>query len=197
MLQPPSNEGRINRARRILSLIRWRRSGDPSKPRSEIGTAVAGILLGLTCALFPWYVFYNQDQFGIRAMKFSGENMVATAPGGMTAPPARVGMPMTVEEAPQMPLDPFATGTLPLGIRGDRDEPSAAELANQPFPEDALPFRMVHATLGRAMIEDDGGLFVVQPGSRLPDSSRVRTIEQRDGAWVLVTSRDRVLPLQP
>ena len=38
------------------------------------------------------------------------------------------------------------------------------------------------------MIEDDAGLWVVQPGSMLPDSSRVAAIEQRDGKWVLVTT---------
>ena len=43
------------------------------------------------------------------------------------------------------------------------------------------------------MIEDSAGLWVVQPGSTLPDSSRVRSIEQRKGKWVLVTSTDRVL----
>ena len=33
------------------------------------------------------------------------------------------------------------------------------------------------------MIEDDSGLFIVQRGSMLPDSSRVASIEQQDGRW--------------
>ena len=45
------------------------------------------------------------------------------------------------------------------------------------------------------MIEDDAGLWIVQRGSTLPDSSRVSSIEQRDGKWVLVTSTDQVIEL--
>ena len=37
------------------------------------------------------------------------------------------------------------------------------------------------------MIEDDSGLFIVQRGSMLPEFSRVASIEERDGRWVLVT----------
>jgi hypothetical protein len=58
-------------------------------------------------------------------------------------------------------------------------------------------FRLVHVANGRAMIEDDAGLWVVQAGSMLPDSSRVARIEKRDGKWVLVTSTDRVVALTP
>ena len=47
------------------------------------------------------------------------------------------------------------------------------------------------------MIEDEAGLWVVQTGSTLPDSSRVASIEQRNGKWVLVTSTDRVIALTP
>ena len=44
---------------------------------------------------------------------------------------------------------------------------------------------------GRAMIEDDTGLFIVQRGSILPDTSRVAAIEERDGRPVLVTDAGR------
>jgi hypothetical protein len=47
------------------------------------------------------------------------------------------------------------------------------------------------------MIEDADGLWVVQRGSRLPDASRVVAIEQRGASWVLVTSNDRIVKLQP
>lgn len=196
MPQPENSQPASSSLRRMLSLIRWRRKKDDKKQRSEIGTALAGITLGVTCALFPWYVFYNQDQFGIRAMKFDGQGMVASGPSGMRSLPDRVGQPMAIEETAQLPLDPFSTGTLPQR-RDTSDKGIAPELVDQPFPADTIPYRMVHATLGRAMIQDDGGLFVVQPGSTLPDSSQVKTIEQRNGSWVLVTSRDKVLPLEP
>jgi hypothetical protein len=47
------------------------------------------------------------------------------------------------------------------------------------------------------MIEDEDGIWVVQPGSILPDSSRVAAIEQREGRWVLVTTFDRIIELIP
>jgi hypothetical protein len=49
---------------------------------------------------------------------------------------------------------------------------------------------------GRAMIEDDSGLWVVQRGSKLPDNSTVALIELRDGDWVIVTSEDKVIRIE-
>ena len=63
-------------------------------------------------------------------------------------------------------------------------------------PGDEAQFRLVHVANGRAMIEDEAG-SAVQTGSTLPDLSRVASIEQRKGKWVLVTSTDRVIALTP
>ena len=46
-------------------------------------------------------------------------------------------------------------------------------------------------------IADDAGLWVVQRGSALPDSSTVARIEERGGKWVIVTSDDRVIEMTP
>jgi hypothetical protein len=45
------------------------------------------------------------------------------------------------------------------------------------------------------MIEDNTGLWIVQNGSKLPDSSRVTSIEQRGDKWVLVTSTNKVFEI--
>lgn len=45
------------------------------------------------------------------------------------------------------------------------------------------------------MIEDDTGLWIVQRGSVLPDSSTVSSIEQRNGKWVMLTSTNQVIQL--
>ncbi|TPO11857.1 hypothetical protein FJ980_04530, partial [Mesorhizobium sp. B1-1-5] len=37
--------------------------------RSDFVIAALGITLGLICALFPWYIFFNQEQFGVQAIK--------------------------------------------------------------------------------------------------------------------------------
>jgi hypothetical protein len=160
--------------------------------RGDLVIAGLGIALGLGCALFPWYIFFNQDKFGIRALKFEGQGERETGPIYLGSQPDRVGAPMTVEDIPPMKLDLFATGTLPEndGVSG-----GVPGLSEQPFPPEIAAFRLVHVANGRAMIEDDTGLWVVQRGSRLPDNSRVAGIEQRDGKWVLVTSAAKVIEL--
>lgn len=155
--------------------------------RSDFVFAALGITLGLICALFPWYIFFNQDQFGVQAIKFggSGTNAGRTAGGSQLE---NAGAPLTAKDLPP-DVDLLATGTLqdttvnPPGV----DE--------QPFPADVGKFRVVHVANGRAMIEDDAGLWIVQRGSKLPDSSIVSSIEQRGGKWVLVTSTDQVIEL--
>ena len=159
---------------------------------SDVTIAALGITLGLICALFPWYIFLNQEKFGIRAVKFEGRVPPAAEPIGSQA--MRIGAPIGVGKVPLIQLDPVATGT-PFGKKGGDDR--APGLDEQPFPADFQQFKLVHVANGRAMIEDNAGLWVVQPGSLLPDSSRVASIEQRSGKWVLVTSDDRVIETMP
>lgn len=163
---------------------------------SDLTIAALGITLGLICALFPWYIFFNQEKFGVRAMKFEGGGVTASGPIALGPQPQRVGAPMNIEDVPVMQLDFFATGTLP-DKKGDSDGAAPPGLDEQPFPAEIQQFKLVHIANGRAMIEDDAGLWVVQPGSVLPDSSQVVSIEKRDGNWVLVTSNDHVLELTP
>ena len=43
-----------------------------------LGTLAAlGVVLAMICALFPWYIFFNQEQFGPPAMKFEGTEVEA------------------------------------------------------------------------------------------------------------------------
>lgn len=157
--------------------------------RGDLVIAGLGIALGLGCALFPWYIFLNQEKFGIRALEFSG--------GGKAGRTASISLKdrgdypagqAADDELAIGTLDPFPTGSLP-------DRRMAIPPAEQPFPASAIEFRLVHVANGRAMIADDSGLWVVQRGSSLPDDSRVASIEQRAGKWVLVTTTDRVLEL--
>ena len=77
--------------------------------------------------------------------------------------------------------------------KGGSPEFAASALFDQPFPADTPRFHLLHIENGRAMIQDDAGIFIVEPGSVLPDRSRVEAIEERAGALVLITSDDRVL----
>ncbi|CAN7596211.1 hypothetical protein [Mesorhizobium sp. LjNodule214] len=170
--------------------VEFPRLGKKPNRRSDFVVAALGITLGLICALFPWYIFFNQEQFGVQAIKFGGSGTnVGRVSGGSQL--ENRGAPLTAKDVPP-DVDLFATGTLP-----DRpeDPDQAPGLDRQPFPSDAAKFRMVHVANGRAMIEDDAGLWIVQRGSMLPDSSRVSSIEQRGGKWVMVTSTDQVIEL--
>jgi hypothetical protein len=162
--------------------------------RSDFTVAALGVTLGLICALFPWYIFFNPDEFGVRAMKFGGSGG-GTEPIMLGAQPERVGAPVASREIPPMELDLLSTGTAAKEAEedGERGTPG---LTDQPFPAPVVSFKLVHIANGRAMLEDDTGLFVVQPGSILPDGARVETIEERHGRPVLVTDAGVVLELE-
>lgn len=197
---PPTSAeaSRAGPARRwsVARLFR-RRQPKPRKPpvkrkRSDLVVAGLGIALGFGCAVFPWYIFFNQEKFGIRALKFEGAGE-QTAPIMLGSGGERVGAPMSADDIPPMQLDLFATGTVSSGDDGDDGPPE--QFAEQPFPEGEIEYRLVYAAAGRAMIADETGMWVVQRGSLLPDNSKVASIEQRGGNWVLVTSREKVVEL--
>jgi hypothetical protein len=174
------------------------RRRDSSRYRQGAGgdmlIAGAGLALALGCALLPWYVFFNQEKFGIRALKFEGRQG-AIPSSGMAYQRGRNYQPVSPEEVSALSLDFLSTGTLPQ--RGDPPV-EASPLSEQPFPGQDRPiaeYQLVHVANGRAMLEDENGLWVVQPGSHLPDGSRVVSIEKRGTAWVVVTDRDRSITL--
>ena len=162
--------------------------------RSDLTLAALGVTLGLICALFPWYIFFNPEEFGVRAMKFGGSGG-GTEPIVLGAQPERVGAPAAVQDIPPMKLDLLSTGTV-TGEEKNKDEHGTPGLTEQPYPAPVGSFRLVQIANGRAMIEDDTGLFIVAPGSILPDASRVKAIEERDGRPVLVTEAGAVLEVE-
>ncbi|MCV0393744.1 MAG: hypothetical protein K5872_12435 [Rhizobiaceae bacterium] len=180
----------------LFARLRALLTGRGAKPRrkgwkSDLALGALGVTLGLGCAYFPWYIFHNPEKFGVRAMRFEG--FKPSAPSAGIMPTASSTPPLTVSEVPVLELDLFATGTVEDGDDGGRDRPRA--VLEQPFPTVAPPYRVVHIANGRAMVEDDTGIYVVGRGDRLPDASRVASVEQRDGAWVVVTDDKRVLTL--
>ena len=162
--------------------------------RSDMVIIGTGLTLAIGCALFPWYVFFNQDKFGVQAMNFSGSETGPTMPSDLVDPVEVVRRELNPGEIPQLGLDPASTGTLP-----GKDDPArrGVPLADQPFPGEkrGYEFSLVHVANGRAMIEDEDGLWVVQKGSALPDGTRVASIEMRDGVWTLVTDAQRVVAM--
>lgn len=164
--------------------------GRKADRRSDFVIAALGVTLGLICALFPWYIFFNQEQFGVQAIKFGGTGTNTGRAGGGVV--AQRSAPLTAQDVPSMDIDLLATATVPDKAE---DPAQAPGLDQQPFPADAAKIRLVHVANGRAMIEDDTGLWIVQRGSKLPDASSVSSIEQRHGKWVMVTSTNNVIEL--
>lgn len=164
------------------------RAGMPSSGGGDWIVVLAGIGLAMLCALFPWYIFFNQEEFGIRPLQFAGRLGNGSGTGAApTTLPELTGMRLPSQSVEEPPLDAIATGAL-------ADAPESAP-AQQPFPGERIDFRLVHAANGRAMIEDADGYWIVQRGSVLPDGSRVAAIERREGAWALVTSHGTTVPL--
>ncbi|HEY4193232.1 MAG TPA: hypothetical protein VGM46_11360 [Mesorhizobium sp.] len=159
--------------------------------RSDLVVAALGITLGLICAMFPWYIFYNQVQFHTHGFRLGG-NGERSGRIVTSAEPRGDAAPLSEKDLPMQKLDLFATGT-PAESR--QDPAKTPGLDEQPFPAGNDDFRLVHVANGRAMIEDDAGVWIVQAGSTLPDNSRVTSIEKRAGKWVLVTSKNQVVGL--
>lgn len=165
--------------------------GEKSGRRGDLTVIALGVTLCLICALFPWYIFLNQDKFAIGGQALALVPGLGGGPKLLTPRGDDDGRPAKDGAVPVEKLDLFATGTAPE--RAGDEEPEAPTPAEQPFPAAPVRFHVVHIENGRAMIEDDSGLFVVGRGDLLPDDSRVAHIEKRDGRMVLVTSTDKVL----
>jgi hypothetical protein len=166
-----------------------------SRKRSRFWTSdriigYSGAGLALMAAFFPWYVFFNSAKFGINATvsfisrNFSGweeRKTFSQSPSAMTNDRAA---------ADEKAADALVTGTVPGldDIKGKSDPVGD----DQPFPSKGSQFHLLHVSQGKALIEDDSGVYVVGPGSPLPDLSKVVTLEERDGQWVLLTDKGAV-----
>jgi hypothetical protein len=162
--------------------------------RDDLTIAALGICLGLICALFPWYIFFNQEKFGPPSVTLDSAGEMAGARGGV-AGQGSTGAGFVLGD----PRDPLAPGDLDLFATGSsapaEDEEKKPEgQAKAPLPP--LPpviFRVVHVANGRAMIDDGSGLFVVGPGDQLPDNSFVARIAEEGGRGAVITSTKAVL----
>ncbi|MBX5046818.1 flagellar protein [Rhizobium lentis] len=164
------------------------------KPRGKTATqdrflTFAGLALAGASALFPWYVFFNADKFGINVATSSNSRELPDWPARnvfSVSPLAMVNKNEAAKKVP--PVDALTTATVSnLG----RERDGAAMLEDQPFPGKSS-FRLLHVSNGRALIEDPSGMYVVRIGSVLPDESRLATLEQRDGKWVIITSKGEI-----
>lgn len=162
--------------------------------RSRLGDKIlvaTGITLAAASAFFPWYVFLNADKFGIRTEALgrtrdlppgAARAVVTVSPLAMTDN-TKDDWPKPVE-----PMDALTTATT-SALGETRKDGNLQE--EQPFPGRGN-FRLLHVANGRALIEDGSGMYMVRVGSVLPDNSKLATLEQRGGKWVIITSSGEV-----
>ncbi len=152
-------------------------------PLIDKALGATGLVLAGLATFFPWYAFMNQDKFSLptlwqgspREMPRGGQAGLASSPLAMTDPDTRAA------------VDQLTTATVPAP--GDELQPAVPQDGpGQPFPA-ASGFRLMHVADGRALVEDRNGLYIVNVGGVLPDNSRLSTLEQRDGRWVMITSK--------
>ena len=161
------------------------------KPRgTDRALAGAGLVLAGLSAFFPWYVFLNEDKFALDVAEGDRTRELPDWPARnvfSVSPLAMINKNETDRKLGDA-VDPLTTATV-SNIGREDDEGAAAE--DQPFPGSAV-FRLLHVSNGRALIEDSTGMYVVRVGSILPDESKLAALEQRDGKWVIVTSKGDV-----
>lgn len=151
---------------------------------------VTGLALASAAAFFPWYVFFNEDKFSIKVEQGDRSRDLPDWPerNVFSVSPLAMVNKNEVEKKPALAFDPLTTATVSnVGTESNK----GIMPDDQPFPA-VSGFKLLHVANGRALIEDSSGMYVVRVGSILPDESRLATLEERDGKWVIVTSNGEV-----
>ena len=150
-----------------------------------------GVTLAALAAFFPWYVFLNPQEFSIPALWQGDRRDLPETPPREVMSVSPTAMVDDDDANAAGDVDPVKTATVP-NLGSEKKTGATPETSlNQPLPA-PTGFRLMHVANGRALIEDASGLYIVRVGSILPDSSRLATLEQRDGEWVIVTSNGDV-----
>lgn len=154
--------------------------------------AGVGVVMAAAAGFFPWYVFFNEDKFGIEVAAIDHtRDLPHTGPRNVFSVSPMAMINKNKNKNPMPPIQPDELTTATVSKRGV-EKPGDARAEDQPFPG-PNGFRLLHVANGRAMIEDESGMYMVQIGSILPDQSRLAALEQRDGKWVIVTSNGQVV----
>ena len=154
-------------------------------PVSDMALGALGIVMAGLASYFPWWAYLNQDRINIPTL---WEGRLRDLPTKIGSSNLAMAQQQRREET-QAAVDQLLTASVP----GLVEKPGSSP--DQPFPPNPN-FRLRHVANGRALIEDDKGVYLVRIGSLLPDESQLATLEQRNGRWVMITSRGDVFQSQ-
>lgn len=171
-------------------IVRQRRR-DAKTPMIDRLLGAVGLAMAAFATFFPWYALLHQDEFKMPTLWQETTRDLPERRGRDVVSVSPLAMPDKDDEFAAA-IDRLTTATVPGPEHDSEAEKNEAEAGrDQPFP--ASPrFKLMHVANGRALIEGAGGMYVVRVGSVLPDNSRLATFEQRDGQWVMITSRGEV-----
>ncbi|WEX79106.1 flagellar protein [Sinorhizobium numidicum] len=149
-----------------------------------------GLAMAAFATFFPWYAFLHPEKFSMPLLWQGTTRDLPEGPGREVLSISPLAM-KDMDGETAAAVDRLTTATVP-GI-GNESASAADEKADleQPFPERSN-FRLMHVANGRALIEDASGMYIVRVGSALPDNSRLATFEERNGRWVMITSKGEI-----
>jgi hypothetical protein len=165
---------------------RFKKKSSEKTTMSDVTMKGGMLVLAAAAAMFPWYVFLNEDKFGVNV---SGWEQLRDMRSFRQSDAIEVPPMSVARRPPDDPTDLLVTATVPKA--GETDADGTDTGTQQPFPGRSS-FRLLHVANGRAMIEDDRGMYIVQTGSVLPDNSRLAALTQKNGKWVIVTSTGEI-----
>ncbi|MFI5013170.1 MAG: hypothetical protein ACHQAY_12575 [Hyphomicrobiales bacterium] len=161
---------------------------------SERGLGLAGLALAVASGSFAGYMISDTD----RQPRFSGaEYLTVFAKLTPTGRGAATSTPQGRPSDRATEADDLATASLPRNVLPGADDgaltPAATPIGQPVSAPDATAalkgYVLRSVFRGAALIESRDGLREVKPGAILPNVGLVTSIEQRDGAWVVVTSK--------
>lgn len=160
-------------------------------PVTDKFLAATGVALAAFATFFPWYAFFNQDKFTMPPLWQGSTRDLPERAARDVVSVSPLAMPDADGEV-MAAIDQLTTASVPGIANAPAPEGTApGEGLSQPFPGKS-GFKLMHVANGRALIEDESGMYIVRIGSVLPDNSRLATLEQRDGRWVMITSSGEV-----
>ncbi len=175
------------------------RNGHREGQMTDLLLAISGVALAMFAAFFPWYVFFNKDDFKVEG---PGGHMVRDLPEAPFRNVVSIS-PIASKDndrdsvAPES-VDQVTTATVPEPTEAisPRKEDSGTNILQQPLPGNnggSPSFQLLHVNAGKALIQDASGMYIVGVGEVLPDNSRLSTITKRDGKWALITSNGDII----
>jgi len=151
---------------------------------ADFALGFCGLMLAAGSAYLPWYVHNHSEEFSPPRMEFTGQI------------------------DPQEPeIDLMTTASVPkhkpqviLGKRPERDFIKKTRRRIREVAMDKPKLRegdgsitVLFASRGRALVNDDGEIVMVEPGMVLSNGSKVAQVLRKGNTWEITTSDKKIL----